>query len=255
MALYLREKGPADAPCIVFLHGLWLSSAMWQPQIERLSNAYHCLAPDLPEHGKSTDIGLLTLENTSRLVANLIREHTPHGRAHIVGLSLGGSVALRLLCDVPEVVDHLIVSGTAARFSPVIAALSKLGKPLLHILKPAPLLSFALGFTVPQPYLSVLREDVRHLKPEAIIHVAGALVKAEVPRGVQMPVLVAVGKKEDVMAKRAARELSRTIPAQAVMAPGVGHLWNLEAPDLFTETVRAWITDQPLPLALVRILL
>jgi pimeloyl-ACP methyl ester carboxylesterase len=77
MALYLREAGPADAPCIVFLHGLWLSSAMWQPQIERLSNAYHCLAPDLPEHGKSTDIGLLTLENTSRVIANLIREQTP----------------------------------------------------------------------------------------------------------------------------------------------------------------------------------
>jgi hypothetical protein len=29
--------------------------------------------------------------------------------------------------------------------------------------------------------------------------------------------------------------------------PGVGHVWNLEAPDLFNETVRAWITDQPLP--------
>ncbi len=225
MALSLREKGPADALCIVFLHGLWLSSAMWQPQFERLSNTYHCLAPDLPEHGKSTDIGL----------------------------SLGGSVALRLLHDVPEVVDHLVVSGTAARLSPVIAALSKLGKPLLHILKPAPLISLALGFTVPQPYLSVLREDVRHLKPEAIIHVAGALVKTEVLRGVQVPVLVAVGKKEDFMAKRAARELSRTIPAQAVMAPGVGHIWNLEAPDLFTETVLAWITDQPLPPALVRI--
>jgi pimeloyl-ACP methyl ester carboxylesterase len=75
----------ADAPCLVFLHGLWLSSAMWQPQIERLSHDYHCLAPDLPEHGKSTDIGLLTLKNTSRVVANLIREKTPHGHAHING--------------------------------------------------------------------------------------------------------------------------------------------------------------------------
>ena len=49
------------------------------------------------------------------------------------------------------------------------------------------------------------------------------------------------------MANRAARELSRTLPAKAVMAPGVGHVWNLEAPDLFTDTVRAWMTDQPLP--------
>ena len=74
MALYLREAGPVDAPCLVFLHGLWLSSVMWQPQIERLSHDYHCLAPDLPEHGKSSEIGLLTLENTGRIVANLIRE-------------------------------------------------------------------------------------------------------------------------------------------------------------------------------------
>ncbi len=252
MALYLREAGPADAPCLVFLHGLWLSSSMWQPQIERLSHDYHCLAPDLPEHGKSTDIGLLTLENTSRVIANLIREHTPHGCAHVVGLSLGGSVALGLLRDVPEVVDHLLVSGTAARFSPAIAALSKLGKPLLHLLKPAPLISLVLRQSnIPQPYLSVLREDVGHLKPEAIIHFAGELVKMELPQGVHAPVLVTFGQKEDFMVKRAARELSRALPAQAVMAPGVGHIWNLEAPDLFTETVRAWMTDQPLPRQLV----
>jgi len=254
MALFLREAGPADAPCIVFLHGLWLSSSMWQPQIERLSNAYHCLAPDLPEHGKSTGIGLLTLENTSRVVADLIREQTLHGRAHVVGLSLGGLVALGLLRDVPEVVDHMMVSGTggtAARFSPVIAALSKLGKPLLHMLKPASLVSLGLRFNIPQPYLGVLREDVRHLQPEAIIHFADGFVKMELPQGVHAPVLVTFGQKEKFMVKRAARELSRALPAQAVMVPGVGHIWNLEAPDLFTKTVRAWMTDQPLPQELV----
>jgi pimeloyl-ACP methyl ester carboxylesterase len=254
MALYLREAGPAEAPCIVFLHGLWISSVMWQPQIERLSHEYHCLAPDLPEHGQSTDIGLLTLENTSRVLVNLIREQSPHGRAHIVGLSLGGSVALGLLRDAPEVIDHMMLSGTAARLGPRIAALSKLGKPLLHLLKPAPLLSLGLGLSkVPQPYLNILRADVRHLKPEAIIHFADALVTMEVPQAVQTPILVTFGQKEILLtqANRSARELCRSLPAKAVMAPGVGHLWNLEAPDLFTETVRAWMTDQPLPKELV----
>ena len=254
MALYLREAGSADAPCIVFLHGLWLSSVMWQPQIERLSHEYHCLAPDLPEHGQSTDIGLLTLENTSRVIANLIREHTPHGRAHVVGLSLGGSVALGLLCDVPEVVDHMMVNGTAARLGPIVAALSKLGKPLLSILKPAPLINLGLRRSkIPQPYLGLLQEDVRHLKPEAIVHFADALVKMEVPQGVHTPILVAFGQREIfmTMANRSARSLSRTLPAKAVMAPGVGHIWNLEAPDLFTDTICAWMTDQPLPKELV----
>jgi pimeloyl-ACP methyl ester carboxylesterase len=254
MALYLREAGLADASCLVFLHGLWVSSAMWQPQLDRLSQDYHCLAPDLPEHGNSTDIGLLTLSNTSQVVANLIREKTPHGHAHIVGLSLGGLVALGLLRDVPEVIDHVLVSGcsTAARLGPIIAAASLLGKPLLSLLKPAPLLSLALRHSkIPQPYLSVLQEDLHHLQPEAILHFAAEFVKMQVPQGVKAPILVTVGQKEDVMMKRAARRLGRTLPAQAVMASGVGHIWNLEAPDLFTETVRAWMTDQPLPKELV----
>jgi pimeloyl-ACP methyl ester carboxylesterase len=254
MALYVCEAGPADAPALVFLHGLWLSSAMWQPQIEQLSHDYHCLAPDLPEHGQSTDIGLLTLENTSRVVAHLIRERTPHGRAHVVGLSLGGLAALGLLRDVPEVIDHLLVSGcgTAARLGPAIAAGSLLGKPLLHLLKPAPLLSLALRQSkIPQPYLGVLQEDVRQLQPEAILHFAAEFVNMQVPQQVKAQILVTVGQKEDFLMKRAARRLGRTLPAQVVMVPSVGHIWNLEAPDLFIETVRAWMTDQPLPQELV----
>src|SRR5256885_2113300 len=105
MSLYIREAGPVNAPSIVFLHGLGISSVMWQPQIERLSHEYHCLAPDLPEHGRSTDIGLLTMENTSRLIVDMIHTHTPHGRAHVVGLSMGGAMAVRLLRDTPEVID------------------------------------------------------------------------------------------------------------------------------------------------------
>lgn len=254
MGLYLREAGPADAPCLVFLHGLWLSSAMWQPQIERLSQDYHCLAPDLPEHGQSTEIGLLTLKNTSQVLANLIREKTSDGHAHIIGLSLGGLAALGLLRDVPEVIDHLLVSGcgTAARLGPLIATASLLGKPLLSLLNPAPLLRLALRQSeIPQPYLDVLQEDLHHLQPEAILHFAAEFVKMQVPQSVTAPILVTVGQKEDVMMKRAAQRLGRALPARAVMAPGVGHIWNLEAPDLFTQTVRAWMTDQPLPTQLV----
>jgi pimeloyl-ACP methyl ester carboxylesterase len=157
-----------------------------------------------------------------------------------------------LLRDAPEVVDHMLLSGTAARVGPLIAALSKLGKPMLHVLRPAPLMSFALGLSrIPRPHLAALREDLRHLQPEAILHFADAFVNMDLPQGVHTPILVAVGQQEDFMVKRAARELSRTLPARAVIAPHVGHLWNLEAPDLFVETVRAWVTDQSLPRELV----
>jgi pimeloyl-ACP methyl ester carboxylesterase len=56
VSLYVREAGPADAPAVLFLHGLGLSSAMWQAQFERLADFYHCLAPDLPECGNSAGL-------------------------------------------------------------------------------------------------------------------------------------------------------------------------------------------------------
>jgi hypothetical protein len=47
---------------------------------------------------------------------------------------------------------------------------------------------------------------------------------------------------------QSARDLVTALPnAKAFLAPKLGHIWNLQAPELFTSTVRAWITDQPLP--------
>ena len=66
------------------------------------------------------------------------------------------------------------------------------------------------------------------------------------------PLLITVGQKETIPAKRSAREMVRTIRgAKGVMVPGVGHVWSLQAPDLFTETVRAWVTDALLPSSLI----
>ena len=106
MSLSVREAGPVAAPAVLFLHGLGLSGAMWQPQFERLADFYHCLAPDLPECGNSAAIGPFTLKDAAGRVASVIRERVPGGCAHVVGLSLGGAVALQMLRDEPQVVDH-----------------------------------------------------------------------------------------------------------------------------------------------------
>ena len=135
MSLSVREAGPTDASTIVFLHGGGLSSAIWQPQFDCL-HAYHCLAPDLPEQGNNANIGPFTFVNAGRFVAELIREHVPNGRAHLVGLSIGGAVAPRLLLDTPEIIDHVMVSGTAARINPGLAVLMRVNEPCMRDLRP-----------------------------------------------------------------------------------------------------------------------
>jgi pimeloyl-ACP methyl ester carboxylesterase len=252
MSLYVREAGPVDAPTIVFLHGGGLSSAMWQPQLERLPD-FHCLAPDLPEQGKSANIGPFTFADASRRVADVIRERVLNGRGHLVGLSIGGAVAVRLLRETPEVIDHAMISGTATRLNAVLAALVRVNEPFMRFMSPDQQANLMLRqFHIPQAYRSLVLEGVRACKPEVNTHFGQELAKIELPHEVQAPVLVAVGQKETLFAKRAARQLSQDIKgAKGVIVPGVGHAWNLEAPDLFTETVRAWVTDAPLPQELV----
>ncbi|MBA3872074.1 MAG: hypothetical protein H0X30_23250 [Anaerolineae bacterium] len=64
----------------------------------------------------------------------------------------------------------------------------------------------------------------------------------------QAQALVVVGERETVVAKRDARKLSTQIKgARGVVAPNVGHVWNLEAPDLFNAMVRTFVVGAPLP--------
>jgi pimeloyl-ACP methyl ester carboxylesterase len=247
MSLYVHQAGRADAASIVFLHGLGLSGAMWQPQFQRLPD-YQCLAPDLPAHGKSANLGPLTLKDASRQVADLIREYTPMGRAHVVGLSLGGAVAVRMLLDVPEVTDHVMVSGAATRLDPVFANLNT----MMGYLHPDQLAQLIfLQSNIPQQYRPLVLEGVRTVKPAAFGHFSHEVRRIELPRQVHVPLLVTVGQNEYFVAQQAAREMSTTIQgAKGVMVPGVSHIWNLETPDLFTDIVRFLVTDTPLPQAL-----
>ncbi|MBE3560709.1 MAG: alpha/beta fold hydrolase [Ktedonobacteraceae bacterium] len=93
--LFTRTFGDPASPAIVFLHGAGLSGRMWQPQMERLPG-YYCLAPDLPEQGKSLGVGPFRLEDAARRVIELIDEHVRGKRAHLVGLSLGADLALAI---------------------------------------------------------------------------------------------------------------------------------------------------------------
>lgn len=253
VSLYVREAGPCDAPAVLFLHGLGLSSAMWQPQFERLADDFHCLAPDLPVCGKSAASGSFTLKDASQRVADVIRERIPGRSAHVVGISIGGAVALQMLCDEPRVLDHLLVSGTATRMPSFLESLNRLDEKSVRLLNRERLAESLISqYHVPQAYRSLLLADLRKAKPEALLHVSRVLTKVELPTESKVPTLIVVGQEEPFVTKHAAYEMSRALSgATCVLVPGVGHLWNLEAHDLFTQTVRAWIQDEPLPLKLV----
>jgi pimeloyl-ACP methyl ester carboxylesterase len=255
MSLYVHEVGSGEAPSVLFLHGLGLSHTMWRPQLERLADSYHCLAPDLPECGNSAAIGPFTLKDAANRVASVIHERVPGGAAHVVGLSLGGAVALQLLREEPAVVDHLLISGTARALPPALDAVHRLDARILHLTSHERLAEFLLElYPVPPAYRRLLLTDLRRVEPDAIGRFLREMTKVKLPHTGQTPILAVAGRQEAFVTQQAVSGVKRMLPgARGALVPGAGHFWNLEFPDLFTQTVSAWIEEEPLPGRLLRV--
>ena len=111
--LTITAAGPVGAPAIVFLHGTRLTRAAWAPQLDALGDEFRTVAIDLPGHGSRAG-DAFTLEGAADMVAATIREQAPDGRAVLVGLSLGGYVAMALAARHPEHVRGLVLAGATA---------------------------------------------------------------------------------------------------------------------------------------------
>ena len=206
MSLYVQESGPADAPTIVFLHGGGGAGWMWQPQVDGLGE-FHCLVPDLPEHGRSVDVKPFAIAESAVLIAELIRKRAHGGRAHVVGLSEGAQITVALLAGAPELVDHAIVSSALVR--PIRGA-GIVGPGLIRWsfrLSVAPLrniewwtrLNMKRAAGVPDEYYPQFRRTFRELTESGFTNAIIENQRFRVPQGldrVLTPTLIVVGRHE-----------------------------------------------------------
>lgn len=89
MNLHVEHYGNAG-PELVLVHGWGLSSAIWAPLVERLSQQYRLTLIDIPGLGQSPAIDSCSVET----VARALLEAAPDN-AVWVGWSLGGELALK----------------------------------------------------------------------------------------------------------------------------------------------------------------
>lgn len=91
---------------LVFLHGFSLDHRMWKPQIAEFSSNFKILVYDLRGFGKST----LPSQNYSHHEDLLqLLKHLKIKQIHLIGLSMGGRVAIDFTLEHPEQVKTLTV--------------------------------------------------------------------------------------------------------------------------------------------------
>ena len=96
---------------LVLLHGNGESSAYFEYQMEAFSKEYHVFALDTRGHGQTPrGQAPFTLSQFAEDLSGFMQEHGIE-KAHLLGFSDGGNIALLFALRNPEKVDRLILNG------------------------------------------------------------------------------------------------------------------------------------------------
>ena len=106
-----------DAPPLLLIAGLASDSASWLPVVETLSARYRLIMPDNRACGRTRPLdaptGLKIMAEDCRALLSALEIE----RAHVLGHSMGGMVALHLAADHPGLVDKLVVAASSPKGS------------------------------------------------------------------------------------------------------------------------------------------
>lgn len=255
MELFFKEIGKDNEKTIIFIHGGGVGGWMWNRQVETFSD-YHCIIPDLPEHGKSAQIRPFTINSAADMIIHIIKNHAQNGKAHMVGISLGAQIILQILSKNPEVVDHTLISGTLVRSIPHTETFLNLLNYLIKAYEPVKDTDFFIKanmrmYHIPKNLFNEFKESTQLIQNDSLNRILKENMFFKMPSGlknIQTPVLVMTGEKDYGIIKESAVNLLNVLSnSKGATALKVGHMWNIENPELFNKTLRAWITDKPLP--------
>jgi len=248
--LYYESHG--DGPPLVFIHGLGSSTLDWESQIPAFPS-YQVITFDLRGHGRpDKPPGPYSLPMMAADLAGLLQA-LDIPSAHVVGISLGGGVALQFAIDYPAMVKTLTVvnSGPALGGTPEqaqmeidrrVGIVQQLGMRAMGV---------ALAPNLfPKPEHAALREKFiarwAENDPTAYIEATRSMLGWNVMEQlgtIQCPTLILAADQDysPVAAKEAYVSL---IPhAELVVIPETHHAIPMEEPEKFNAALKQFLDD------------
>ena len=242
---------------IVFVHGFPMSNRVWDGQVEALSKRCRCIVPDLRGFGASANhVESLDLDHIADDIAALLR-HEGADRAHIVGVSLGGMVAIRFAARYPELTKSLVVLHADAAPDDAEAIHRRnlqIASVLEHGVK-AFVAEFASGLFpkgTNEKIIAKIRSIMGGTSQATVI--AGLKLLRDRPdqtgqlSTIECPTLVIAGELDAGSPPHVLREMASEFQnGQFLELEGAGHMSIMQMPDIVSNCLSDWILRQATP--------
>lgn len=278
--LHVREApGPQGAAPAVLVHGLGGSATNWTDVMGLLQPELHGYAPDLPGFGWSPppDDRDYSLRRHALVLSELV-ESLGRGPVHLLGNSLGGTVALVVAATRPDLVRTLTLVSPALpvlrpRWSnahlPALAVpfagqrlARRLGRfPVEQRVRATLALCYADPSRVPPERVQQARTEAERRarlehESDAMLMSLRSLMTAylrrrswplwDLPSHVEAPTLLAYGLADRLVDPRTARRAAAAFRrSHLVLIPDSGHVSQMEHPELVAAEVRRFLRHPP----------
>jgi 3-oxoadipate enol-lactonase len=250
---YLETGGPGRLP-VLFVHGFPFSSAMWDVQMQVVGRDYRAIAYDIRGLGRS-DVGdgQYTIEGHVDDLVGLL-DRLDIDKTVVVGLSMGGYIALRALERNPERFLAAALCDTRSEADENAGKLKRATGAAL--VKRDGAAAFAESF-VPAVFapgslrtrteaVRLIRKIISETSPLAIAgHLIAMACRTDTTASLasmEIPTLIMAGEEDSVTPPALARAMHERIRGSELhLVPEAGHMSNLENPDFFNSRLLAFL--------------
>jgi len=228
---FVLTSGPQAAPALVLIHGSAANSAMWAGEIPAFTSAFRAYALDIPGEPGKSEVTRFPLEGpeAAEWLGDVLNGLGLE-QVCLLGISLGGFMALKLATACPERVQKLVLlcPGGIARqkrsFMFKVIPLMFLGDWGLTRINRI----INGNVTLHEEALRYIRLIAKEFAPR--MEVVPVLPDSELRR-LQMPVMLIAGERDALLpSQKTASRLKMLLPhAQVNLLPGTGHLVTNQA--------------------------
>jgi 3-oxoadipate enol-lactonase len=254
--IYYEQHGSEAAFPLLFINGLLADTTSWVLQRPHFDQHFRVVLYDCRGQGQSDKPPgpYAPTQHTEDLLALL--DGLNIARAHIVGLSNGGTIAMQLAAMHPQRVARLVLADTFAYADSLMQAklqswLTALdaGGPLLRFDMATPWIWGRTFLATNHELIEVMRTSAGQANPDTIRALIQGGMQYDIREhlgAIRAPTLVVVGEEDVLTPPWYAREIAAAIPgAQLALLPQAGHVTVIEQADLFNALVLTFLSAQP----------